>query len=232
MNNLSVLVCDDDEYFIPLLKKYIDETLGKVFRLKYSMYIDSSKVIEENQTFQIAFIDIDMPDIDGFLLSKFIKMKVDTRVVYVSSKHELVFESFNYNAYDFIRKDDLDMIYMKSKRWIQDLTPVRFYFRDKFGDQNIEVRSILYIYKHNNYSYIVTSENIYKTRNKINDIYNLLNKQVPSFVLPNRSTIININYIKDIRYPILKLLNNEVFTVSKNKYKVLIKHYARYNKGV
>ncbi|MEG0169968.1 MAG: LytTR family DNA-binding domain-containing protein [Erysipelotrichaceae bacterium] len=202
--SLNILICDDDIEFIPVLKERIIESFLKVFELQVYTFSNPNDVLLNLKKFDFAFLDIDMPNISGFDLSNFISnFNQSVKIIFVSSKNELVYDSFKFRAYDFITKDNLNEISTKCKFWISDIIPKKYEYRYLGGTIAIDLVSIICVYKNVNDIYIVTTNETYKERMKISEILEVLNKIEYCFIQPHRSIIINLNHVIDI-------LNNEI----------------------
>ena len=56
----------------------------------------------------IVFLDIDMPEMNGFDIAKILNnIRPDITIIFVSSFDNFVFESFEYHPFRFVRKSNL-----------------------------------------------------------------------------------------------------------------------------
>ena len=108
---IRMFICDDNAVFANLIK----ETAEKAMPSKRSAEIlvfDSPKLLLEewNRTFADAVIlDVNMPHMDGFALAeKLQQSKPDVSVIFVTSHENLVFQSYEYHPFWFIRKNHLE----------------------------------------------------------------------------------------------------------------------------
>lgn len=104
-----IAVVDDDRIFLNKLTAIIEE-----------LFIESKEIISfENSViffndpgklnFDLLFLDIDMPDINGFEIAENINMiKSEVVIIFVSSKEHFVFDSLKYSPFRFVRKSNLD----------------------------------------------------------------------------------------------------------------------------
>ena len=59
--------------------------------------------------YDILFLDIDMPNLDGIDLAQtYIQKHSDTVIIFITNKYDLVFNAFRVHPYDFIKKENLD----------------------------------------------------------------------------------------------------------------------------
>ncbi|MEG0077415.1 MAG: LytTR family transcriptional regulator DNA-binding domain-containing protein [Anaerorhabdus sp.] len=207
---LNILICDDDVEFIPVLKDKIIESFSSDFKIYLYTYSKSREVLHNMVKYDFAFLDIDMPIISGFDLSSFVSnFNYDAKIVFVSSKNELVYESFRFKAYDFIRKDNLAEFSIKSKLWIKDIIPKKYEYRYLGRVIGIDLKSIILVYKNVNEIYIVTPNETFRERMKISEMFNVLNRIERCFIKPHRSIIINLYHVIDIVKSEIYLSNGE-----------------------
>lgn len=74
---------------------------------------DLLKNLQERKDYDLVFLDIDMPEIDGISIGVILREKFsDIKIIYISGRESLVFDSFKTNPYSFIPKSRLDeMLY-------------------------------------------------------------------------------------------------------------------------
>ena len=108
---MHIVVCDDNKQFGEELTEYIRDT---VF---HSEYYDDSFHIElfsspketlkyiQRTNIDILFLDISMPEIDGFEIAEAIcENNYGIYLIFVSNLEDRVFSSFKYRPFRFIRK--------------------------------------------------------------------------------------------------------------------------------
>ena len=62
-------------------------------------------------SYDLVFLDIDMPEIDGISIGVVLRKNFsDVKIIYISSRESLVFDSFKTNPYSFIPKSRLDQM--------------------------------------------------------------------------------------------------------------------------
>ena len=104
----EILIIDDNENYQMEIKKIIGRNFDDIqFNIDY--VDDSSNIIISKKVFDIYFLDIDMPNCDGFGLAKKIK-KINEKaiIIFVSSHDDLVYKSFEFNPFYFVRKEYME----------------------------------------------------------------------------------------------------------------------------
>ena len=112
MARIRFAVCDDDE----LICEALVGKIGKFFLEngyeaeceKVTSAVSMYKRVKAGVKYDIIFLDIDMPTLNGIDLAKGIR-EIDgreTKIVFVSNREDRVFETFQVQPYGFLRKNN------------------------------------------------------------------------------------------------------------------------------
>lgn len=105
---MRFVICDDDPKFCSCLRSKIENIEGSE-DVKISVYTNASEIIEGCIYADAFFLDIDMPDTNGFDVAKEIrKHSSKAKIIFVTIHDEMVYKSFEYAPFRFIRKSYLD----------------------------------------------------------------------------------------------------------------------------
>lgn len=107
-----IFICDDEKRELGILREKLEICLQKQ-KKEYEIqeFSDGNRLLEElkHQIPQIIFLDIEMPDISGMELAEQIfSSHINTNIIFVTNRDELVFQAIHYQPFRFIRKDELD----------------------------------------------------------------------------------------------------------------------------
>lgn len=108
-----ILIVDDDKIFGEMLHRYISTNLG--YRVAYCESGEEAQTLLQRETFHIVFLDYKMPGISGIdVLQWMNKNKIDVPALMVTNldAENVAIEAINLGAYDYIRKDQLDLIHL------------------------------------------------------------------------------------------------------------------------
>ena len=132
----TALVVDDDA----LMREFIVETLrrNKVHITETGNGLDAKKLLEE-QVFDMAFIDLKMPGMDGMELLKHMrKQEIPTLPIIITAfgTVEKAVEAMKHGAYDFLMKpfspEQVEIIINRAKDWV-GLQVQNSYLKEELG---------------------------------------------------------------------------------------------------
>lgn len=98
---LRCVIVDDEPLAVKLLENYVEKTDFLSLAGSWNDPVEALKFISENKP-ELAFFDIQMPDLDGLELAGMIPS--ETRVVFASAFKEYAFDSYGVDALDFLLK--------------------------------------------------------------------------------------------------------------------------------
>lgn len=191
-------------------------------QLSITSYTSASQIDLTTDIFDILLLDIDLPDKSGIdFANDYIKIYPNTKIIFISSHNELVFDSFKVHPYNFIRKENIDIELNDTLLELLDLLKMHkkeIVLNNKDNTTIIQQSDIIYIesFKHYCYIYIKRTTEPYKIRTNMRQILEDLNF---CFYRINRSYIINLNEIKQIKNGRVILKNDMEVTLQRGQIK-------------
>ncbi len=201
----AVMVDDEPEILQANKTMLINAFQQKNTTVAFDYFTDGEaflKTLNNHIHYDILFLDIEMPHMDGITLCKQIReISPDALVIFISNKEELVFQSFEVSPFRFIRKSELSsLIPSLTDAIIVELnrrSPVSLKITDAGGDIiSFDPRTILYAEAQRKECLIVTKQGKQLIRYKFMDLENLLSQH--HFVKIHRSYLVNMDYISRI----------------------------------
>lgn len=218
---MKIAIVDDETEYLFLIEKII-----KKINSSYEIYTYNNgyDFLKKSQTFDVVFLDIDMPSIDGFEISKMLNDS-SINISYITSHNERMIEAFNKNVIGFILKENLEIgikdIFEKIDKKRPLLNINHGYYKAK-----IYMDEIVYIHYclRDITFHLLNQENIIVKEVNLKDFLFQLND---SFVLINRTTVVNIRYVIDFKSGYVFLNDCKLKVSRRNLKKVEIKLFER-----
>lgn len=196
---MKVLICDDEQKIIDEITGLIN-TMNQLRMLSFELtaYNCGKDVLKNNEKYDIAFVDIEMPGINGLSVTKHLQ-KINSNVIIfiVTSFHAYLDDAMDLNVFRYLSKP-LDKnrfiksmniaidIYQKSTQCIVAET-----YDECF---NIFTKDILYITIENRNASIVTKDKKLLTRKNL-DYWKKQLAEYDYFVQSHYSFIVNLKNV-------------------------------------
>lgn len=200
-------VCDDE----PEMTDYISDKLREYYPedCEIRKYKDGESLLADSrkQLFDALFLDIDMPGLDGMELAGRIRDSNEyVKIVFVTNKDNLVYSSFKYVPFRFIRKTHLEEELPEAAEALRDTiaqSNAKVMFNTKDGEICVQISDIVYaeVMNHTITFYLRESKlTIFKS---MNELENELGKF--GFLRTHKSFLVNHIHIALIK-------QNRIFT--------------------
>ncbi|MCM1062140.1 MAG: LytTR family DNA-binding domain-containing protein [Eubacterium sp.] len=198
---IKIAICDDDKEFSARLKLLIDKYFAEQdIESDVTSYSSGMAFLAEDTDCHAVFLDIDMPDMDGFEIAE--QIKSDTLIIFVTTHDELVYSSLKFRPFRFIRKAYLEeelpeALEDVSKEISKRNASSKFILQTKNGEALLNVSNIKYIeiYTHSIRVYTVSGE-ILECYGSLSAMEKQLNDF--DFVRTHKSYLVNCQYIFSI----------------------------------
>ena len=211
---LKIAIVDDEKIFIKSfverLGKYIQEGIDELY-----MFDNSLNFLKSDTIYDLVFLDIDMPGIEGITVAKK-RMNTDEKIVFVSNIESLVFRAYNAtSAIGFIRKSHLDDDLKDVFKMIKDLKKEKRYITVKKGANliNISCADIYYFEKQVNDVIIHTVNGDITYRQTIKELEKQLSEY--GFIKNHEGYLVNVDYIYCIGTSEIILTNKSKIPISR-----------------
>ncbi len=205
---MKILICDDDETYLELLKQHVLEYMKKrCMECDITAQIDSSAIMNSADCFDLAFLDIQMNGIDGISLAKELKSRNSKcALFFITNFNEYQDDAMDLQAFRFFEKPfDAQRLYAgldKAMEYI-DGAYVDTYLSANGVQQRILVDDILYVTRNNRKVVLITQSREYYTKETFDEWCDKL----PSlFFYPvHKSFLVNLHYVEKYAYTELYL---------------------------
>jgi len=200
---MKILIVDDET----LASSRVERILNELGYTNIVTMNDSYKALENisKQKYDIAFLDIQMPNIDGIeLANKILEFEPNTAIIFQTAYDKYAIEAFKIGVVDYIlkptTKDSIKKAISKTQKFIkiEEKNDIKKIIGKK-GDKIylIEIDDIFYIQADLDEIIIRIKETDMYVRKKIGQMQELLDSE--KFFRIHRSIIVNIDKIKSMQ---------------------------------
>ena len=198
-------VCDDDRAFLKELSEAVSTEFARRDTDMTIIAFESGEALLNAHRacpFDVVFLDIDMPDTDGFTAAKALAgMSPECYIIFVTCHSELVYDSFEFRPLDFIVKESREAMTARLGRVITRLTENMLQDRridlesKEQGRLSVPLREIVYIESsdHSILYHISGREEPFAVRGRISDSEQELSSK--HFVRVHKKYLVNMRYI-------------------------------------
>lgn len=214
---IKILICDDD----PVIRKQVTSLLlsfGNKNKLQFQIDIkDSGKFILTNPVrYDIAFIDIEMPNINGLNLSKLLKsLNPDIIIIVVTSFQNYLDDAMKIHVFRYLSKPiDKNRFYTNLKDALEEYRLISKIITVTFNDEvhRIKTKDILFI-ENQKYGSIIHSKcGNFQTNKKPKEWLKIIDQE--SFVFSHNSILVNLQNVVDFNRTTVVLRKNDLETVT------------------
>lgn len=224
-------MCDDEEQYRSMLCIHIQEYMNNRF-ISYNITTASSpsELISHDMRFDLAFLDIQMNDMDGISLAKELK-KANSKIAlfFVTNYEEYQDDAMDVNAFRFFSKPfDVARLYSgldKAMEYI-DGAYIDIFLNGGSYQQRLLVDNILYITRLNRKVLLKTTEYEITVSDNYND---LCSKMSPLFFYQvHKSFFVNLHYVTKYSYTELYLSDGTRIPIAPRKQSAFHKYWFEY----
>lgn len=202
----NVLICDDDIYTVRVLKKVIEEN-EEINEIFLAFNGEEAVEIVKNNNINLAFMDVDMPLMDGLEASKImLSIDEDLKIVFITAYRDYACDSYEVKALDYILKPiDFSRVKSNMERIIALTTEAKqentlisndlLIIKEKQGYNLINMSEINYIEKEHNQLVVNVMDKKYYTNVTLSEMEK---KLTSNFLRTHKSYIVNLKNIQRI----------------------------------
>lgn len=215
---LKIGIVEDSIIDQDILETFIKEFLfEKSIEFEIENFSKGKDILNSQEEFSLIFLDMYLPDMIGVDVLKELRKRGNTaKVVFSTSSKEFIEQSYEEDALHYlvkpITREKINLVLNKFLNIKADLQTISLKVgRDK---ENYQISSIKYLesYSHKCILHVVSrdieiSESITEVENKLKNY---------DFIKVNRTTIVNMAYIKEITSTEVVLDGNVYVSISRN----------------
>lgn len=228
---MNALICDDEKQYMDALAKHVQEYMN-------NRYIDCSittttspaEILHSDQRFDLAFLDIQMEEMDGIALAKVLRER-NSRVAlfFVTNYDEYQDDAMDLRAFRFFEKPfDVTRLYAgldKAMEYI-DGAYVDIYLYGDGAQQRVLADDILYVTRNNRKVILVTKDTAFN----IAESFDALCAKLPPlfFYAVHKSFFVNLHYVDRYSYTELYLSDGTRIPIAPRKQSAFHRFWFEY----
>ena len=225
---MKIAVCDDENKIVEEITSYIKNDFPMSEVHTYSNGESFLAASEERP--EVLLLDIDMPGIIGMeVAASLVHEKVQTLIVFVTAHDELVYDSFKYHPFAFLRKkfleEELKSVLSDCKTQLESRNK-NFVFQNASKLVTLAQSEILYFEGQANYLAIHTTSDEYKMRSTMTGVEKELEDS--DFLRIHKGFLVNLEHIRVLKTEELELDNGTVLPIGKSYSEAAKKSILRY----
>lgn len=230
---LSIALTDDDPSFLDTLSSYLEQYArenGVSFHI--SRFTNGYDLLESKESYDISFLDIEMPGINGIDLAKKLRRK-DERflLIFITQFGNLAVKGYEVDALDFLIKPlsyfEFRVKFGKAYRICQRKQKETILFTDKEGNvHRMPYGEIRYVEVSGHDVIVHTDKGNIEVYGSLKKILSELDSD--SFMLINRFYLVNLEYVTEVNVKeSLVYLQDEKLQISRRKMKDIVGALSR-----
>ena len=209
---IKIAICDDELIHIENIRYMLPDLEMDIYTNPNSLF----ETVRGGKEYDVIFLDIMMPGIDGISLARELReINDDAIIVFITSKIEFMQTGYEVRAFRYLLKDQISDGLKKVWADIETELVAKKdeYFIYEFGQQvyRRSYREIIYFESSLRRVTIHTKNNADIFYGKLDDI----EKDSPLFVRIHKSFLVNKKHIRGISADTVILSNGEVLPVSR-----------------
>lgn len=213
---LNITVCDDEAKILEEIASFIKQEFSQD---NVQTFTSGKSLISSTQERpDVLLLDIDMPGMSGMEVASLLAQgKAQTLIVFVTAHDELVYDSFKYHPFAFVRKkflfEELRNVLKDCEKEI-DGRKKRFVFQSASKTINLAQSDILYFESQANYLAVYTKGGEFRLRSTMANIENEL--QGSDFLRIHKGFLVNLEHIKILKSDALELDSGAKLPIGKS----------------
>ena len=220
MTPITCIIVDDEPLAVKLLESFVAKTPQLQLLASFTDSVEALCFLREHPV-QLAFMDIQMPDMNGMELSHMLPER--TKVIFTTAFKEYAFESYEVSAIDFllkpIRYNKFIAAVEKAEQWFSHQketpsTPKTMFIRVDGELRQVNFDNILYVEGMKDYvRFHIEGERLplttHMTMKAVEDAL-----PAEDFMRINRSYIVRLDKIRTVDRNLCAYIGNEIIRVT------------------
>ena len=228
---MKILICDDEMENVGILQNYVAEYMRtRNIVASITAVIDPTTIISKDCSFDLALLDIQMPEVDGITLAKELRLRNPKMALFfITNYDEYQDDAMDLQAFRFFEKPfQAKRLYAgldKAMEYI-DGAYVDLYLLDNGVHQRVLADNILYVTRTGRKTSVGTVHRTFCVTTKYDDLCEMLPQLF--FYPVHKSFFVNLHYVERYVYHELTLTNGMRIPIAPRKQAAFHKFWFEY----
>lgn len=229
---MKIAICDDSKKDVLTLRELI-VSHPKIKEEAVCLFYSGEKLLgslESGEVFDIIFLDVDMPEINGIKLGmKIREITPEVYIVFATNYSQYAIDAFDCEAFHYLLKplasakvkkvlDSLINAYQKSH--------AEYSFKTKSGYMKIPLSELYYVEYCRKHLIFHLKDKVIEVPGKLSDAYEFLENY--DFCQVHQGYIVNMRKIVNVDKLNIHLVNEEIVPISQRKKSEVLSRYAEF----
>lgn len=216
---IRIAVCDDQKMVCENVREMI--LRGEESRYRVDLFLSGEELLKSGNSYEILFLDIDMPGMDGIETAKEIR-KTDKQVeiIYITNYGGFAGYAFGVHAFGYLLKPVKEQEIKKQLKEVMEYREKRQQKPEvelftKTGRIRLPAEEIYYFEYDSRMLAVHTKEGVFYEQDTIGGC---LEKMRPyGFAMPHKSFVVNLDQVRGIKGYEITLMDGSVIPLSQKK---------------
>lgn len=232
---IRIAIVEDEDFHADILVKYINrystQTGERIICTRFHNGMDF--ISDYSFSFDIIFMDIKMPHIDGITSAKKLReIDRDVALVFVTNLKQYAIHGYEVNALDYIVKPlsyyDFEMKFVKALNYVREHQNSSTFIDLEDGKKKILLTKLHYVEVQGRKLFFHTEEGCFETRGQLSTLEEQLRDK--SFIRCDNSYLVNLHHVMEIHKNDL-LVGDDTIPISRRKKAEVMQKIAEYLSG-
>lgn len=233
---IEIVLVDDEQLQLDYMQKLLEQAAESLdIEIDMHQYLSGEAflfALEDYPTWNLAFLDIEMTDLNGMEVARIVREKdLDLELVFATAYAEYAIEGYEVQALDYLLKPiNVDKIRRVLTRYLEEQPEEIAYMVVEINGQpsRLNLDDILYVEANVGEVVVVLEDNHLPIKRSLTEFEKLLDER---FVSTHRSYLVNLQYVSRLLKKDVALNNGEMIPLSRRRAKEVQAAFIAHYKG-
>lgn len=214
---IHIAIVEDEKEFVTMFQDYLQRYMRETHTaIQMETFYDGMSFLDEySRKYQIVFMDIAMPHMNGMTTAKRLRqMDPDVCLIFITGLTQYAIRGYEVEALDFIVKPvTYDLFKIRLEKAISRIRIADYYtIKTANGLRKINLSDLIYIESNKHYLYFHMTTETVRMRGTMHDVS--ADFEQKSFAFISGSLLVNLSYVEGMQGNLLTV-GGETITVAR-----------------